>query len=128
MTQLVIPYLCVHDGSAALAWYRDYFGAAVSNIIEWEGKIGHAELDVDGATFYLSDEAPGLGVVSPQSLGEGVSQSNVMVVAAVDAFVERALEGGAELQRPITESHGRRNAWLLDPFGHRWNVGTPIIV
>lgn len=124
MVQAITPYLCVHDARAALEWYRDHFGATVRDVIEWEGGIGHAALDVAGAGFYLSDEAPQLGVRAPRSAG--VSVSVVLLVAAVEAFVERAVAGGAVLERPVTEAHGTRNAWLLDPFGHRWNVGTPV--
>jgi PhnB protein len=124
--QVITPYLCVHDGAAAIDWYRRCFGAAVSNVIEWEGKVGHAELDVAGAVFYLSDEAPGLGVLSPRTKGPGASVSIVMDVAVVDDFVAKAVEGGATLERPVDDSHGRRNGWIMDPFGHRWNVGTPI--
>jgi uncharacterized glyoxalase superfamily protein PhnB len=123
MTQVITPYLCVRDAAAALEWYRTYFAADVSGIVEWEGKIGHAEVDVSGAVFYLSDEAPQLGVVAPD--GTSASVSIVIQVAAVEEFVARAEQGGAVVQRPIEESHGSRNAWLLDPFGHRWNVGTP---
>lgn len=126
MAQVITPYLCVHDAPAAIEWYREHFGAAVANVLEWEGRIGHAEVDVAGAVFYLSDEAPKLGVLSPRTKGESVTQSNVLLVAAVDEFVDRAVRGGAVLQRPIEESHGTRNGWLLDPFGHRWNVGTPV--
>jgi uncharacterized glyoxalase superfamily protein PhnB len=125
--QTITPYLCVADAPAALEWYRTYFGATVDNVIEWEGRIGHAELEFGGAEFYLSDEAPSLGVLAPTSLGAGNSSSYVVRVAAVDQFVARAVEGGAQLQRPIEEAHGTRNAWLLDPFGHRWNVGTPLV-
>jgi uncharacterized glyoxalase superfamily protein PhnB len=124
MTQVITPYLCTRDAVAALDWYRTYFGADVTGIVEWEGKIGHAEVDVSGAVFYLSDEAPQLGVVAPD--GASASVSIVLQAAAVDEFVARAEQGGAVVQRPIEESHGSRNAWLLDPFGHRWNVGTPV--
>jgi uncharacterized glyoxalase superfamily protein PhnB len=124
MTQVITPYLCVRDAAAALDWYRTYFAADVTGIVEWEGKIGHAEVDVSGAVFYLSDEAPQLGVVAPD--GTSASVSIVLQVAAVEEFVVRAEQGGAVVQRPIEESHGSRHAWLLDPFGHRWNVGTPV--
>jgi uncharacterized glyoxalase superfamily protein PhnB len=126
MQQTVTPYLCVRDAPGALDWYRTWFGATVSNVIDWNGRVGHAELEFGGAIFYLSDEAPELGVVAPPSLGEGSSASAVVLVAAVDQFVDRAVQGGAVLERPIEEAHGTRNAWLKDPFGHRWNVGTPL--
>jgi uncharacterized glyoxalase superfamily protein PhnB/catechol 2,3-dioxygenase-like lactoylglutathione lyase family enzyme len=126
MGQTVTPYLCVRDARTALEWYRNRFGASVSNIIEWEGKVGHAELEMGGAIVYLSDEAPTLGVLAPPSIGPGSSASFVLLVADVAAFVDRAVAGGAVLQRPIEESHGTRNGWLMDPFGHRWNVCTPL--
>ncbi|HSP28796.1 MAG TPA: VOC family protein, partial [Ilumatobacteraceae bacterium] len=106
--------------------YREYFGASVSNVIPWEGRVGHAELDVAGAVFYLSDEAPQLGVVAPVLDGSQNAVSIVLQVAAVEQFVERAQRGGATVQRPIEEAHGSRSAWIVDPFGHRWNVGTPV--
>jgi uncharacterized glyoxalase superfamily protein PhnB len=127
MTQTITPYLCVQDARAALDWYRRYFAATVGNVIDWEGKVGHAELDIAGATFYLSDEAPALGVLAPPSLGAGSSASFVVLVAAVDQFIDRATSGGAVLQRPIEEAHGMRNGWVMDPFGHRWNFGTPLV-
>ncbi|MGB7878298.1 MAG: VOC family protein [Ilumatobacteraceae bacterium] len=126
MAQVITPYICVHDAAAALDWYREYFGAGVSNVIPWEGRVGHAELDVAGAVFYLSDEAPQLGVVAPTLDGSRTSVSIVIQVAAVEQFVERAERGGAVVQRPIEEAHGSRSAWIVDPFGHRWNVGTPV--
>jgi uncharacterized glyoxalase superfamily protein PhnB len=126
VNQVITPYICVHDATAALDWYREYFAAKVSNVIPWEGRVGHAELDVAGAVFYLSDEAPQLGVVAPNRDGSQSSVSIVIQVAAVEQFVERAQRGGAVVQRPIEEAHGSRNAWIVDPFGHRWNVGTPV--
>jgi uncharacterized glyoxalase superfamily protein PhnB len=126
MSQVITPYICVHDARAALDWYREYFGAVVSNVIPWEGRVGHAEVDVSGAVFYLSDEAPQLGVVAPTRDGSRTAVSIVIQVAAVEQFVERAERGGAVVQRPIEHRHGTRSAWIVDPFGHRWNVGTPV--
>ncbi len=126
MNQVITPYLCVHDATAALDWYSEYFAATVSNVIPWEGRVGHAELDVAGAVFYLSDEAPDLGVVAPTRDGSHTSVSIVIQVAAVEQFVERAANGGAVVQRPIEEAHGSRSVWIVDPFGHRWNVATPV--
>jgi uncharacterized glyoxalase superfamily protein PhnB len=125
MTQVITPYICVHDASAAIDWYREHFGATVANVIPWEGRIGHSEVDVAGAVFYMSDEAPALGVRAPARDGSHTSVSISLQVAVVEEFVERARRGGAVVQREIEDAHGSRNAWLIDPFGHRWNVGTP---
>lgn len=125
MSQVITPYICVRDATAAIDWYRDHFGATVTNVIPWESRVGHAEVDVSGAVFYLSDEAPQHGVVAPDGDGSRTSVSIVVQVAAVDEFVARAVAGGAVVQRGIEEAHGSRSAWIVDPFGHRWNVGTP---
>ena len=121
------PYLCVADASAAIDWYRRHFAASVSNVIDWEGRVGHSELEFSGAVFYLSDEAPQLGVLAPPSLGQGCSTSFVVLVADAETFISRAVAGGAVLERPVEEAHGTRNGWILDPFGHRWNIGTPVV-
>ena len=52
--------------------------------------------------------------------------SLVLEVPDVDATIANAVAAGAELARPIEESHGSRNAVLIDPFGHRWMVETPL--
>ena len=51
------PYLCVADARAALAWYVEVLGAVVSfdPIVMDDGRIGHAELTRDGATWMVSD-------------------------------------------------------------------------
>jgi uncharacterized glyoxalase superfamily protein PhnB len=124
--QTITPYLCVQDGRAALDWYRTYFGAAVSNLFDTAGKVGHAELEFGGAVFYLADEFPEIGVLAPPTIGSGHSHSMVVRVADVDGIVARAVDGGAKAT-DITEGHGSRSSWVVDPFGHRWNLGTPVV-
>ncbi|WP_238012487.1 hypothetical protein KZZ52_58795 [Dactylosporangium sp. AC04546] len=29
---------------------------------------------------------------------------------------------GATIERPVAPQHGTRAGWILDPFGHRWNI------
>ena len=50
-----LPYLTVGDARAAIAWYRDAFGAevAASSIVMDDGRIGHAELRIgDGVSTW----------------------------------------------------------------------------
>ena len=124
--QTITPYLCVSNARAAIEWYRTHFRATVINIIEDGSRIGYAELEFGGATFFLADEYPEIGVFSPTTLGVGSTTSFVVMVADVDASIERAMSGGAILQRPVTEAHETRSGWILDPFGHRWNIATPV--
>lgn len=125
-TAVVVPYLTVHDGAAALDWYTDAFGAVEVMRVEADGNLGHAEFTIDGTSFYLSDEHPQYGVLSPRSLG-GTSVALHVTVGDVDAVFERAVGAGAtSLAEPTDQSHGARHGTLVDPFGHRWLLSQPI--
>ena len=121
-----VPYLAVTDARAAIKWYREVFGATVlGEPVEMpDGRIGHAELEIGGGVFYLADEAPQLGVVAPRP-GEA-SVSLMLPVPDADAVRERALAAGARGDREPYDGYGRRNAWIVDPFGHRWGLHSPL--
>jgi len=119
------PYLCCKDAARAIEFYKKAFGATeVMRMAEPSGRIGHAELKIGEAVFMLSDEYAEMGVRSPQSLG-GSPISIHLYVEDVDALAARAVAAGATLQRPVTDQfYGDRSGWLVDPFGHRWNIST----
>ena len=74
----------------------------------------------------LSDPYPELDVVSPRELG-GTPVTLHLVVPDVDAVYARAAEhGGRAAGEPEDKSYGARSFTLLDPFGHRWMVQTPV--
>ena len=119
-----IPYLAVHDAERALEFYAKAFGAKeVSERITWEGKIGHVELEIEGARVMLADEFPAYNK-SPNTLG-GTSVAIHVDVKDVDGFFARAVEAGAKvLQQTKDEPYGRI-CKLEDPFGHAWFFSTP---
>jgi uncharacterized glyoxalase superfamily protein PhnB len=124
----VTPYLAVNDARAAIAWYKQIFGAVdVSEpIIMDDGRVGHAEIAIGDAVLMISDEWPELDVLGPTSRG-GPTSSFVIYVPDVDVTFAAALDAGARMDRPVEDQfHGSRAGWLVDPWGHRWNVGTPI--
>lgn len=125
--QACTPYLCCRDAARALEFYEKAFGAEVrQRYVGQDGRIGHAELGIEDATIYLSDEWPEEGVYSPEKFG-GTGVAIMLVVKDVDAFVERAGAAGARIDRaPRNEPHGDRGAILRDSFGHRWFIATPI--
>jgi PhnB protein len=126
-TSTITPYICVTPAADALDWYREVFGARETvRYTGDDGRIGHAELSIDGAPLMLSDEYPGHGVVAPSGEG-GVPCSLSLSVADVDAVYRRAVDGGAKGQRPpADEVFGERVATIVDPFGHRWMLLTKI--
>ncbi|HWC11887.1 MAG TPA: VOC family protein [Acidimicrobiales bacterium] len=115
------PYLAVADARRALAWYAQAMGARSRGepIVMPDGRIGHAELELAGHVLMLADEFPEMGVSAPRA-GQGAAVTLHLTVADVDAVTFRAVDAGADLERPPADYPYGRNAVILDPFGHRW--------
>lgn len=117
----VIPAIAVNDASKAIEFYKTAFGAVeLFRLIDPEsGKVGHAEMNLNGGMLMIADEYPAFNK-TPQTLG-GVSARFTLMVDNVDALTERAKAAGATVLRPpTTEFYGCRGASLRDPFGHEW--------
>lgn len=127
VTTAVTPYLAVHDAGAALDWYVEAFGAVEQlRVVGDDGRVGHAEFRIGDAAFYLSDEHPEFGVVSPRTLG-GTPVALHLTVDDVDAIHARAVVAGATSQsEPEDQPHGARHGTIVDPFGYRWMLSQPI--
>jgi len=117
----LIPYLVVRDARAAIGWYADAFGAQTVGDPYLDGdRIGHAELEVAGATLYLADEYPEYGLAGP---GDGKPPVSLhLSVPDVDAVMDRAAAAGATIERPASDEPYGRGGRLIDPYGHRWMV------
>jgi PhnB protein len=115
----LIPALAVHDAVQAIAFYQQAFEATeLYRLIDPEsGKIGHAELLINGTMIMLADEYPAFNK-TPQTLG-GTAVKFTLMVDDVDASVARASGAGAIVVRPPNdEFYGHRSATVRDPFGH----------
>ena len=126
-THDLYAYLCVRDVAAAIAYYREAFGAReLFRLTEPGGRVGHAEVDFDGHTLMLSEPYPEMGVVSPDPhTGHAVSLH--LHVDDADAVIARATRAGATLLRaPEDHFYGERSGTVRDPFGHRWLIGHSI--
>ncbi len=122
------PYLCVADARAAIEWYSRVLGAQVTfDPIEMpDGRIGHVELEVDGARWMMSGEFPEIDVVAPD-MNAGSSVSLHLTVADVDAVAARVVDAGVTLDRgPEDSPPAGRVAVFQDPFGHRWFLNGPL--
>lgn len=122
--QEVFAYLHVHNASEAIAFYERAFGAKEKfRLTEPSGRIGHAEIDLDGTSIMLSDEYPELNVYGPRDSGK-TSVSIHLHVDDADAMIQSAVEAGATLDRaPQDHFYGERSGSVIDPFGHRWTIG-----
>jgi predicted enzyme related to lactoylglutathione lyase len=121
----VIPYLAVADARRALDWYVDVLGARPRGepVVMPDGRIGHAELDVNGGVLMLADEHPEIGFAAPAP-NQGTAVTLHLTVDNVDAVTSRAVDAGADLERPPTDHPYGRNAAVRDPFGHRWLISS----
>jgi PhnB protein len=120
----MFPYLCVHDANAAVDFYGRVFGMTEKfRLTEPGGRIGHVELDFDGATLMLSEEYAEYGIRTPKTIG-GTPVTIHLHVDNADEVVNKALLAGATLHMPLSDQfYGERSGSFFDPFGHRWNVG-----
>jgi PhnB protein len=123
----VTPYLTIRNAAAALDFYKKAFGADETfRVASPDGKVGHAEIHIGDSAIMLSDEFPEMGATSPTALGG----SPVMIhlyVENVDALVERAVNAGGKLDRPVADQfYGDRGGMVTDPFGHKWWIATHV--
>jgi PhnB protein len=123
----ITPYLFVKGAVGAIDFYKSVFGATeVVRMMGTNGKVMHAELKIGDSIVMLADENPPTGVMSPQTVG-GYSVGMHLYVENVDAVMQKAVESGAKLLRPIkNQFYGDRSGSLLDPFGHMWSVATHV--
>ncbi|MEX0673289.1 MAG: VOC family protein [Gaiellaceae bacterium] len=135
MAQRVVPFLGYEDAAAAIDWLERAFGFRENREARYEedGRITHAELDLEGATIYLSTPA---GYASPRTLraeseaarraydNPWVIDGHFVEVDDVGAHYERArAEGATILRAPEEPGIGFRIYSAEDPEGHRWMFG-----
>ncbi|MEZ0472519.1 VOC family protein [Luteimonas salinilitoris] len=122
-----VPHLVVEDADAAIAFYREAFGAVETmRLVEPGGKIAHAEVRIGTAPVMLAEPYPELGFVGPRALA-GTAVSFTLYVDDVDARFDRAVAAGASVRQAVRdEFYGDRCGQLSDPFGHLWTLATRI--
>jgi PhnB protein len=120
----IAPFLSVRNGSKAVEFYQAAFGATeLLRIDDGSGSIV-ANLDVDGAEFWLADESPEHKNFSPETLHGGTVRM-VLTVEDPDAAFDRAVAAGATIIWPMKNDYGWRIGRVVDPFGHHWEIGKP---
>ena len=123
----VTPYLAIDGAAAAIEFYKKAFSATERMRFDAPGgKIGHAEIEIEGGLIMLADEYPDMDFRSPKTLG-GSPVTVHIYVEDVDAFCARASEAGATITRPVADQfYGDRSCQIKDPFGHTWSFATHV--
>ena len=122
----ITPYLVVKDAARAIEFYKRAFGAQELARMTGPGGRGvmHAEIKIGDSLVMLSDEFPGAGCSSPQSLG-GTTCQLYVYVPDVDSAYQQAVSAGASADMPVSDMFwGDRFGKLSDPFGHQWGLAT----
>ncbi len=116
------PYLTVRDAAQAIDFYQAAFGATERFRLtdSSTGKVGHAELTIQGGLLMISEENPQWGNKSPQALG-GTPVTFCLMVENADAALDRAVAAGATVLMPAADQfYGFRSASVIDPYGQQW--------
>jgi len=131
MKTQISPMLAVSDGSAAVEFYKEAFGAELL----W--KLGDgadivAGMTIGGSEFFLAHESPEYGTRAPSSTG--------FTTVRIELFVDdpetvhkRAVQAGATERNPVEHYeyattgpkpiHKMLQGSVIDPFGHVWLIG-----
>lgn len=109
----------IAGASDAIAFYGRAFGAdELFRISHPDGKILHAEIEIEGSTVMLGDAEPPFG--DPRSLNVTTVGLHVYV-HDVDTVYRQAIDAGATAMQPVQDMfYGDRVGMLQDPFGHIW--------
>ena len=120
----VTPYLYIKGAANALEFYKKAFGATELFRMDWNGRLGHAEMQIGNSRIMTADEFPEMGVRGPLTIG-GSSMGLCLYVEDADAVFHRAVAAGANVVRPLQDAfYGDRSATVTDPFGHIWTIAT----
>ena len=117
------PWIEVPAG--AIDFYKSAFGAA--EVYRHDDPSGGVvvRLSVNGAEFWLSQEAPSRANPPAGPIGGGTLRL-ILTVPNPDEVFARALEAGAKEIYPVGEGHGWRLGRLADPYGLHWEIGHPL--
>jgi uncharacterized glyoxalase superfamily protein PhnB len=126
-----IPLLAYEDCGAAIDWLGRAFGfREVERFADPDGRVTHAELDLDGATINIG--WPGAAYQSPRHHAQTCEQARAWLTAPwvidgaliyvddVDGHHSRATAAGARVLRELEDQPFGRLYTAEDLEGHRW--------
>lgn len=111
-----------------MAFYQRAFGAV--EVFRFggddDGDEVVAQLAIGDHAFWVEDESPPDHNFSPESVG-GSTTRMLLVVDDPSTVVGQAVAAGATEVYPVAEAHGWLLGRIIDPFGHHWEIGKPLV-
>ena len=114
----ITPFLHPHGTDRAIEFLRDAFGAELVGepYKTPQGYIAHVEMRI-GDSLVEMGEGPG-----NWKLDAGIH----LIVDDCDTVYQRAVAAGAKsIYAPQDAPYGERAAYVIDPWGNHWYIGTP---
>ncbi|MBK0379936.1 VOC family protein [Mucilaginibacter segetis] len=117
------PELFIPNGITDISFYEKAFGAIeLRRFSNDDGTVHVSELSINGTIFHLHEQTQHSHAFSPAKLGA----TTVIIGLFVDdvhAVVKQAELAGAKIVSPIQDyDYGYRQATVIDPFGHQWQL------
>lgn len=115
--------LLYRDADAAIEWLEKALGCRQREVHrDDDGSVAHGELELGGSIIMLGTAGTGREPFA------SIPAAKRLLYAAVDdpdALHDRAVEAGAEVVMPLTDTdYGSRDFTLRDPEGNLWSFGT----
>jgi PhnB protein len=118
------PELWVDSPGKAVTFYEAAFGASLLHRVG-DGDDIVAQLAVGDAAFWVAGTSATMKRLSPRAV-DGATSRTLLVVEEPESLVRRAVAAGATESSPVSDEHGWRIGRIIDPFGHEWEIGTPL--
>ena len=115
----VTPYINVKDARKFLEFIKKAFDAKVHYIMEYEGMVGHADIQIGDSRLMVSEASENMNPAQQISL--------YLYVPDSDAAYKKALDAGAtSIMEPANQFYGDRNSGVKDFAGNTWWMATHI--
>jgi len=117
----VAPMLAIRGAVKAIEFYKAAFDAVeIYRLTDpANGKIGYAEMTINGALIMVSDEYPEFNK-APDTLGGTSIRLHVMCKDVETAFAQAVKAGATPVLELSDQFYGHRSGRVRDPFGHEW--------
>jgi PhnB protein len=119
------PELWVDCGAAAVTFYAAAFGATVRHRVGDNEDIV-AQLAIGDAAFWIAATGSSTERVIPRAIGAATGRV-LLIVNDPDSVFDQAIAAGATPKSSVAVEHGWRVGRVIDPFGHEWEIGKPIV-
>jgi PhnB protein len=114
------PELHIPNGTFNIDFYKNFGATEHFCLLNDDGSIHVAELEIDGAIFHLHETMR--DALEPIG-AKGVTSVIGLFVPNVDEVMNRAIQAGAIEINPAQDyDYGYRQGMFKDPFGHLWQI------